>query len=198
MPVFRTKPIKIKRSKIVDQSVTKFVLFCETELSIPNGSDIDYFQSLVTDGIIQFLEVYGLTSSNAENGTIEVGGTIHQTSKGEKRYTGDVMTEYYNALEDYSFYTNKYAYLVSANDVIRGITDSNNILPFRLNDVTGGDKEPVNDGSTPSTPKIMFNIAGVKVKGSDEWELGFTFDSLVVLTGDVYSTTDFGLDSGLH
>lgn len=183
MAITRTKPAAVKRSKTVDQSVSKFVLFCGKDERIANDIDFTAMQALVTAGTIQVLEVYGLTPSNAENGTIEIGGISFQTTKGEKRYTGDVMTEYLSALPDYSYYSSKGAFLVTLDDNIRGIPDGETIAPYPLNNVVGGDKEAANDGSTASTPKIMFNIDGKQALLADEWCLNdFVFDNIVVPT----------------
>lgn len=192
----RTKPNTISKSINVDQTVTKFVVFCDENLSIANDASLEDWQDLAVSEDIQIVEVYGLEQGNVENGTIEVGGVQFRTFKGEKRYTGDVMTTYLNGLDDYAYYSNKYAYLVTINDIVRGVPDGDNINPIPLNQVVGGDKELVNDGSSASTPKIMFNVAGSQVNKVDEWTLDFQFDN--ISTAEASASLDMALDSGLN
>lgn len=197
MALSRTKPSAIKSSKSIDLTKTKYLVFCERSLSIPVDSGLEYFQALAQSGDVQNVEVYGVTPSNAENGTLEVGGRQFFTSNGEKRLTAEVMAALLSELDGYDYYIDKGILLVSEDDNIRGIPSGDNITPIPLSQVWGGDIDPANDGTTANAPMISLTMDGKESKKIDEWCLGFDYGSILNPTEETILTLETGSVDGI-
>lgn len=185
MPIIYDKPASVEKSQLIDLSGSRYFLFCDTELSIPVGSDADYLQSLVQDESIQYVEVYGVTKNSAEKKVIDVNGREKYGGEGEQRYTGNAVTTLLNPLPDFKYYTDKWFYVVSELDIIKGIPDGNNIKPFPLSSIDGGTKSIVSDGQSAETPSITVRIDGKQALKADEWCLDFDFSQIMSPTETV-------------